>query len=193
MWQRSCSIDLLVLCCTYTVAAALEYWLVNWLKQFDVNIPIFFAIIQNSAWPLQIYFYVVELRKHVEPRVITVAMYRSYFILGGLASFITISRMVGLSALPPSLYVICANTETVFETLLTRIVLKRKVRKLQWLATSLVVAGVAVALYDPETGSYGAGGGGDSSSKERNSIMIGVALSMGSRFASALNVILAEK
>jgi drug/metabolite transporter (DMT)-like permease len=189
---RACTPELFILCGTYTVAAAMEYWIVNWLKLEAINLPVFFAIIQNSAWPLQLYFYYCELRKDPTPRVITRHMWKSYFILGSLASVITMTRMAGLSALPPSLYVICANTETVFETLMTRTVLKRTIRPLQWAAAFFVCCGVAVALYDPSNGSYGAGSGGKSQHAQ-NVIILGVLLSIGSRWASALNVILAEK
>jgi drug/metabolite transporter (DMT)-like permease len=190
---RACTPELFTLCLTYTVAAAMEYWLVNWLKLEGLNLPVFFAIIQNSAWPLQLYFYICELKRHDQPRVITPHMWRSYFLLGALASVITMTRMAGLSSLPPSLYVICANTETVFETLMTRTILKRKVRSLQWMAAFLVCLGVVVAIYDPSNRRYGAGSMGGQSRHERNIIVIGVLMSVGSRWASALNVILAEK
>ena len=60
-------------------------------------------------------------------REITWSMYRSYIILGLLNSVISISRMVGLTTLPPTIYVIAANSEIIFEALLTRCYLHRTV------------------------------------------------------------------
>jgi hypothetical protein len=109
-------------------------WVVNWLKVYGVNLPIFMAIVQNASWPVQLLFYYWEVKKLNEPRIITNQMYRSYLFLGTLAAFIGLSRMYGLSALPPTLYVICANTEIVFETAMTKFILNRDVTIFQYVA-----------------------------------------------------------
>jgi hypothetical protein len=180
---------LFVYCVCYTVAAANEYWVVNWLKEKDVNLPIFMAIVQNASWPVQMLFYYWELQKLKTPRIITAKMYRSYFFLGFLAAFIGLSRMYGLSSLPPTLYVICANTEIVFETAMTKLILKRDVTFLQYIAVFLVLSAVILSLYNPNDNVFGQG---DSNSSTEY-ILIGVGLSLASRFASSLNTILAEK
>lgn len=173
----------------YIICAANEYWLVNWFKQYNVDLPIYFAMLQNSSWPLQLWIYRNECNELPEPRVITKEMYKSYLFLGLLALYIGLSRMFSYTMLPPVLAVITANTEIVWETVMTIIVLKKKVSNLQYGAVVLVIAGVVLALYDPRDGTLGDGNGHTKSS----TILIGCALSFSSRFASSLNTILAEK
>jgi hypothetical protein len=180
---------LLLYCVCYTVAAANEYWVVNWLKGKDVDLPIFMAIVQNASWPVQLMFYRWELAKLDTPRIITPQMYRSYAFLGFLAAFIGLSRMYGLTTLPPTLYVICANTEIVFETAMTKIILHRSISWFQYLAVFLVLGAVVLSLYNPTDQVFGQG---DSKSSTQV-ILTGVGLSLASRFASSLNTILAEK
>ena len=119
---------LILNCVLYTGAAAAEYWLFGWLAIFGIKLPIFSALLQNASWSVQILFYNLERKKlsTIAPRIITNDMYRSYIILGLLSSFITLTRTIGLTSLPPTIYVICANTEIVFETFMTRIVLQRE-------------------------------------------------------------------
>ncbi len=117
---------LLIMCIIYTISAANEYWLLNWLdSSFDVKLPIFCAILQNCTWPLQACFLIHARVNSVEERVITKSMMRGYLILGSLSSVITLSRTYGITQLPATLYVIFANTELIFEALLTRYYLKR--------------------------------------------------------------------
>lgn len=158
------------LCCSYTIAAANEYWVVNWMKMYGVNLPIFNSIVQNASWPLQLFLYRRAVSKLDEPRIITPTMYKNYAFLGTLAAFISLSRMFGLSALPPTLYVICANTEIVFETLMTKFILKRAVTWMQIAAVTLVIAAVAISLYDPDNHRYGSGEG---TGESRNIIFMG--------------------
>ena len=122
---------LLSLCFGYTLTGANEYWLLNWLKMYySIELPIFAALLQNASWPLQIIYYkqvCTQLNKTNKPRMITSTMYKSYIILGCLSSFITLTRTIGLTSLPPTIYVIVANTEIIFETLMTRFVLKKTI------------------------------------------------------------------
>ena len=185
---------LLSLSAIYTFAAANEYWVVSWFKQYGVNLPIFFALLQNCLWPLQIAGY-LKARKQLEsPRVITGAMYRNYLILGLLSSFITLSRMYGLTILSPIVYVICANTEIVWESLMTRVLLKKAVSWLQLVAVGLVCAAIPLSIWDPEGDSFGSDDTADSSVGVSgiSSLVFGISLSLASRFASSLNSILAE-
>jgi drug/metabolite transporter (DMT)-like permease len=98
--------------------------------------------------------------------------------------------MYGLSQLPATLYVICANTEIVFETIMTKVILKRSVTNIQTTAVILVISGVCISLYNPNTGSYG---GEHDASNKPSTVLIGVFLSLFSRFCSSLNTILAER
>ncbi len=180
---------LLILCGIYTLAAANEYWLLNWLKSdFNISLAIFAALLQNFSWPVQLIFYRRERELLPEPRVITPAMYKSYFILGTLSALITITRTMGIVNLPATIYAIVANTEIVFETIMTKVVLGRSISKLQILAVSLVICGVMISLYDPTTNQYG-----ENDNVSQGTLISGVVLSLCSRLASSLNTILADR
>ena len=183
---------LLLISCAYVVAAANEYWLVNWFKLNGVKLPLYFAILQNSSWPIQLIIYLRECATLPEKRVISFEMMKSYGILGCLAAFINLTRMIALANLPPVLTVICSNTEIVFETAMTVFVLKRSVSNFQLSAVALVITGVIVALYNPSTHVFGGTSSGSSHSSQ-TTFATSVALSILSRFASSLNTILAEK
>jgi len=188
-----CSSNLLmILVVCYTVAAANEYWLINFLKQEGVSLPILFALLQNSLWPAQLVGCMRARRQLKVPRVITIDMYNNYLVLGLLSSFISLSRMIGLSVLSPIVYVICANTEIVWETFMTRTLLKKKVTSLQYSAVLLVLLAIPLSIYDPATKSFGQEND-DESSGGTSGLVLGISLSLASRFASSLNTILAER
>jgi drug/metabolite transporter (DMT)-like permease len=182
---------LIGLCFAYTIAASNEYWSMNWMKSnFGIKLAVFFALLQNASWPAQIYFYFSE-RSHLpsgETRIITKAMYKSYFILGALAAFITLSRTMGIASLPPTTYAIVANTEIVFESFMTIFILKRPISKLQAAAVCCVLSGVMVSLIDPATGKFGDVGG-----VSHDELVSGIILSLASRFSSSLNTVLADR
>jgi drug/metabolite transporter (DMT)-like permease len=94
--------------------------------------------------------------------------------------------MFGMSDLQPVIYVIVANTEIVFETLMTSFVLKKTVSGMQYFAVFLVVLSVPLSIYDPTPNSSSFGG-------TNQRLLVGVLLSLASRLASSLNTILAEK
>ena len=180
---------LIALCVVYTGAAANEYWLMNWLKSdFDIALSIFPALLQNASWPLQIVFYARARAALTTPRVVSEEMYRSYIVLGLLSAFITLTRTMGIVSLPATIYAIVANTEIVFESFMTRFILKRPVSKLQMLAVALVIAGVMISLYDPHTGTFG-----ENDNVSKHALFTGIILSLASRFASSLNTVLADK
>lgn len=190
--------QLFLLCLFYTFSAASENWLINWFKECGVNLPIYFTILQNCAWPLQLVGYYKIRNQLNQPRIITREMLKNYIILGLLSSFINLSRMFGLSVLSPIVYIICSNSEIVFETLLTKVLLKKNISTLQMLAVCLVILAVPVSIYDPETNSFNGGGDDDGEDDSQDSngssyLLLGIALSLGSRLASSLNTILAEK
>jgi len=188
--------NLLLLCTTYTIAAANEYWLLDWLSSlYDVRLAIFAALLQNASWPVQIFYYRREkeaFNSHPDnlgkPRIITPEMYKSYFILGFLSGFITLSRTMGITSLPPTIYVICANTEIVFETIMTYALLKRAVSIYQLASVALVLSGVMASLYNPITERYG-----ENQNVSQEVLLVGVAVSLFSRFASSLNTVLADR
>ena len=104
----------------YTISAASETWLINWLKiNFFIELPIFLGILQNSGWPISLLIYMLSNDR--KSRNITSIMYRNYLILGILASFVSITKVSGLTTLPAVLYTIASNTEIVFETVMTKV------------------------------------------------------------------------
>jgi hypothetical protein len=180
-------------CVVYTVAAANEFWLVTFLgSHFGLKLSLFFALVQNSTWPLQVLFYRREVIRDAAAtgltRVVTPSMLRSYLILGAISSIVVSTRMIGLTTLPPSIYVVCANSEILFETILTRLVLKRTVTSLQIGSVLLVIAGVTVSLFNPVSGQFG-----HNENISRGNLILGVMLSLASRTASSINTIAAEK
>ena len=105
----------------YTISAASETWLINWLKiDYFIELPIFFGLLQNSGWPISLLFYILS-NDDRKSRNITPIMYRNYIILGTLASFVSITKVSGLTTLPAVLYTIASNTEIVFETIMTKV------------------------------------------------------------------------
>jgi len=104
----------------YTISAASETWLINWLKiGFFIQLPIFFGLLQNAGWPISLLMYILSNDR--KSRNITSIMYRNYIILGILASFVSITKVSGLTTLPAFLYTIASNTEIVFETVMTKV------------------------------------------------------------------------
>lgn len=183
------TLEIVFLSGMYILSAANEIWSINWIKEvFHVDLPIFSAMLLNSYWPLQGFLYYFERQKLSEPRIITTEMYKGYFILGSLAGAVSLTRCYGIVDLPPTLYVITANTEIVWESFMTQFILGRRINIYQFTAVCMVISGVAIALYDPSNNTYGA-----SSGATRSQVTTGVCLSLLSRFLSALNTILAER
>jgi hypothetical protein len=183
-------IELLSLSMAYIISAANDYWLINWFESLGVDLIIFFAIMQNTSWPLQLYLYQRELRSLDEPRRLTGAMLRSYLLLGLLASIVSVSKTIGIATLPAVLSVICANSEIVFQTVLSRTVLAKPVSLLQLCAVILILMGVIVSIYTP-----GKGFSNDDYTSNNSSftLVAGIAWTLLSRFLSSLNSVLAEK
>jgi drug/metabolite transporter (DMT)-like permease len=184
---------LLFYCLVYTIAAADEYWVLDWMRElYGIQLAVYAALLQNASWPVQVFYLRKEWRNHAastgSERVITSSMYQSYFILGLLSAFITLSRTVGITELPASIYVICANTEIVFETLMTKLILRRKVSWLQLLSVAFVCAGVLISLYDEQSNTFAR-----SDKVSASSLLKGVIMSLASRLASSLNTVLADR
>ena len=79
-------IEVVGLALGYIMAACMEIWGVNWLKEiYNIDLPIFSSMLLNAYWPIQYLLYQYELQKLPVARVITGEMYRSYIILGELA------------------------------------------------------------------------------------------------------------
>jgi drug/metabolite transporter (DMT)-like permease len=186
-------------CITYTLAGSLEYWLLNWLSSiFSIRLPIFSALIQNSSWPLQAVVYYFQRKSQEKlngPRTITRQMHSGYIILGSLNCIISLCRMIGLTTLPPTVYVVTANTEILFEALLTRFYLGREVSCLQICSVICVILGVTISLYQSNSSRPSNDDDGDDkrSGATELSIVWGVLISVFSRFASSLNTVLADK
>jgi drug/metabolite transporter (DMT)-like permease len=183
------SIELVTLCVTYILGASGEYWLFGCLQViYAIRLPILSAVVQNSSWPFQLWLYNYEVGGLSEPRVLSDSTKRSYLVLGCLSAFVTLTRTMGITTLPPTLYVIVANSEIIFETILTKYLLKREITYLQLLSVSIVIAGVSISLYNPHTGTFG-----QREDVTRSTLVIGVLASLTSRFASSLNTVLADR
>ena len=185
--------NLFIIIIVYTIAASSESWLVNWLKLlYSIELPIFVTIILSSSWPIQLIQYLIAnqnyLKENGEKRIITPIMARNYIILGLLASFVSITKVSGLTTLPVVIYSIASNTEIVFETIMTVIVLKRTVSYLQIISVILVCMGVIISVYNPVSKMWG-----DNETVTKRELIIGLILTISSRFASSLNSILADK
>lgn len=187
-------------CVIYTLAGSLEYWILNWLSLlFSIRLPIFSALVQNSSWPLQGAVYMIQKKKYEAlngPRIITWKMYGRYAILGSLNCVISVCRMIGLTTLPPTLYVVTANTEILFETILTKFYLGREISWLQLCSVMCVIIGVSVSIFHTQRSSPKSNDdddGENGSAVSNLSILWGVIISVFSRFASSLNTVLADK
>jgi drug/metabolite transporter (DMT)-like permease len=184
--------ELVYNCVVYTIAAANEYWLIDWMSSlYGIRLPVLCAMLQNASWPIQLVLYYYQRtawEKDNGERIITQKMYKSYIILGGLNTIISITRTVGLTSLPPTLYVIIANTEIIFEVMMSRFLLGKPANQLQRVAIVLVMAGVLIALYNPVNHKFGS-----NQSVSQTTLLVGVFLSLLSRFTSALNTVLADK
>ena len=186
------------------------HYIYIYTSSFDIKLPIFSAILQNCTWPLQACFLILAHVNSVEERVITKSMMKGYLILGALSSVITLSRTYGITQLPATLYVIFANTELIFEALLTRYYLKRffisliqkasflfnffvcvlgrHVNHTQVAAVTLVLLGLMISVYDPKTKKYG-----ENENVGSGALTLGIFMSLLSRLCSSFNLILAER
>jgi len=175
----------------YIIAAASETWLINFMKSlYGIQLPIFFSILNNSSWPIQlIYYNTTTSTNNNNERKITLIMYRNYIIIGILASIVSITKLSGLTTLPPIIYAIASNTEIVFETILTKIFLNRNVSYLQLISVNLVIISIIISVYNPITNTWG----DNDDSISNQTLLIGLLMTITSRFASSLNSILADK
>jgi len=185
--------NLFIIIIVYTIAASSESWLVNWLKLlYSIELPIFITLVLNASWPIQLLQYLIAsqsyLKENNKRREITPIMARNYIILGLLGTFVSITKVIGLTNLPIVIYSIASNTEIVFETIMTVVILQRKVSYLQIISVVLVCTGVIISLYNPVTKTWG-----DNETVSNRELVIGLVLTISSRFASALNSILADK
>jgi drug/metabolite transporter (DMT)-like permease len=183
------SAEIVALSCGYIFFAANEIWTINWLDEiFGIDQPIFAALILNAYWPIQGYLYYIERAKSTTERIITPKMYWDYCILGSLAGMVSLTRCYGIVNLPPTLYVISANSELIWEALLTYFVLNRDLNKYHLTAVFMILFAICLSLYDPKTNTYG-----ETNNVSTYQLTVGLSLSAISRFLSALNTILAER
>jgi drug/metabolite transporter (DMT)-like permease len=143
----------------------------------------------NAYWPLQlvIYYYV---RQHQPAPIRDEFPWTAYTLIGISAGAVTFMRSFGIVYLSGILYVVCANTEIVFVALLSYFVLGQNVNLYQITAIILVIGSVIFATLDPTTWTFDTGGNANSTPKE---FVIGVVLTVFSRFLSACNSVVAQK
>ena len=84
---------------------------------------------------------------------------------------------------------ISANSEIVWESLMTYYILDRNLDVYQVIAVCFVLAGIILSLYDPKSHTFGE----PDSSLDRAEVIQGICLTTFSRFLSSLNTILAER
>jgi drug/metabolite transporter (DMT)-like permease len=190
--KNEISPELVYHCTMFILAGASEYWIFAWLREmFQIRVPILSAIIQNSTWMVQGMNYARERKaweKRNGPRVISSSMYQAYILLGVLNAATSLSRTIGLTSLPPTLYAVIANTDLVFQALLTKLVLGRALSVLQIGAVVCVIAGLLISLYDPIAKKYGS-----NENISEAQLITGVTIALFARLTGVLNTVLADR
>ena len=151
-----------------------------------MTLPVFTAMLLNGYWPLQLFIYARARKRSIgAPRTVP---WQKYCLLGANAGAVTLLRSFGINYLSGSLYVIAANSEIVFTTLLSVCLDKDAVTRYQLGAVLLTILALAVSLYDPASGTFFKENPG---AKSAQNFRVGFAEI--SRFLSALNSVLSSK
>jgi drug/metabolite transporter (DMT)-like permease len=176
---------------SYTLAACGEVWLIKAVNyNWDANVPTLCAMLVNAYWPIQmvIYYFVRKTQPAPDRENFPWGVYTFMGFSGGAVSLM---RAIGISNLSGVFYVICSNTEVVFSAVLSVIVLEKKLNMYQILGVLLVVGAVIFAVWDPNTGGFSTGS--DEEGASQQAFIIGVSVTIGSRFLSSLQSVIAEK
>lgn len=168
--------------------AAGEVWLIKGFNKMDIDLPIFCAIMLNGYWPLQLIVYIVLRSRSGKKRELSRRKILSYAVIGCNAAVICLFRSFGINYLSGSLYVIAASSEIIFTTIFSRISGKN-VTYSQYFSVFMVCCALVLALYDPDTKSFGNSPEETSQSK----LIYGFVFAVSSRALSALNSVGAEK
>ncbi len=112
-----------------------------------------------------------------------------YLLIGTLAAGVSGTRAYGLNALPASIYVVCATSDLVFNTLLSKFFLKKDFTVYHYAAVVIAMSGIVlVATDDSKSTRYNCDG--DTCADD---FLPGIAMALGSAFCSAVNSVLADK
>ena len=181
---------LIFLISIYTIAAASENWVVQWFKIDRVNLPILFALTENLLWPIELFRY-IQLQKTLAketPRLLTTKIIASYIALGIIASFTILCRLFALSLLPPVIAVITSASGVIFETAMSKFVMNRLVTYYQYTATYLIICGIVISFYNPNTNAFL----GSFNASKKYDLAVGSTLMIVSSLGAATNIAVAD-
>jgi len=112
-----------------------------------------------------------------------------YLLIGSLAAAVTGTRAYGLNALPASIYVVCATSDLVFNTLLSRFLLKRTFTVYHYSAVVIAMSGIVLVATDNSKSTHYKCDGDTCA----DDFLPGILMAVGSAFCSAVNSVLADK
>jgi drug/metabolite transporter (DMT)-like permease len=189
--SSECGAMIVVVIVGYVIAAASEIWTIKALNyEYNAEFPTLTALVLNGYWPVQMLLYYHA--RHTQPAPIRKYFpWKAYALIGFSAGCVSFMRSFGINYLSGVVYVVCANTEVIFAALLSSLVLGKHVNRFQIFAIGLVIGALVFAILDPKTWKFEKGG--DPQHPTSNHFAIGIALTIASRFLSAVNSILAEK
>jgi|EP01046_Picozoa_sp_COSAG06_P039259 drug/metabolite transporter (DMT)-like permease len=145
------------LAAVYCCASASEVLFVKGLNAKGVVFPVLTSALLNGYWPLQLVMYCALARSTANYRRLTWAIVRGYLIVGVVATGVSLLRCYGLNGLPGSTYVVLSCSDIVFNTVLSRFVLKSRFTLYHYSAVIITVAGIL--MLGISEGSSGARGG----------------------------------
>ena len=112
-----------------------------------------------------------------------------YLLIGTLAAAVTGTRAYGLNALPASIYVVCATSDLVFNTILSRFFLKKTFTVYHYSAVVIAMSGIALVATDNSKSTHYECDGDTCA----DDFLPGIAMAVGSALCSAINSVLADK
>lgn len=153
----------------------------------QVSLVILTAMLLNAYCLIQAPMYLCMRRG--TGRVLTWRQLGGYAVIGSLAAAVTGTRSFGLNALPASVYVVCATSDLVFNTILSKIFLGKSFTLFHYAAVAIALAGIVlVATEDSKSNKYDCDG--DTCADD---FLPGILMTLGSALCSAINAVLADK
>ena len=149
------ALTLLVAAAFYCYASGAEVLLVKLMNSkpprgAGVLLPLGTALLLNGYWPIQLLMYRFVWAKTASPRPLTWKHVRGYAIIGVMAAAVSGLRCVGINYMPGSIYVIISTADLPLNTMLSRLVLKKRFTDLQYMAVLCAMSGIVVCLADPK-------------------------------------------
>ena len=134
---------LLFLCVMYCFASASEVLLVKGLNHYDVEMAVLTAMLLNGYWPVQLVMYAALRNKH-PTRPLTFRVVKGHIIIGAVAALVSLLRCIGLVGMPGSVYVVISCSDVIFNTMLSKLFLKKKFVSLHYVAVALTMLAIAM-------------------------------------------------